>query len=155
MKKDFKKVEKFALDMQMLAVNAENEGMFGNVYAVAHAQIAKRPLAFFVLNTNNKKIANEFKDFTEKFGPIVMNPEITQHTKIAQEMPEGCLSFPGKEMTSVKRYYKITVKFNYLEFNEKSGKVSGIKIGTYPLKGFFAQLFQHEIDHNNGINIYE
>ncbi len=157
MKKDFIKIEKFAFDMQMLAVNAEKENLFGNVYAVAHAQVAKRPLAFFVLNTSNEKIGVRFKDFIDQFGYIIMNPEIVsgKHSSVAQPMPEGCLSFPGNEMTSVKRYYKATFKFNYLTFDKITNKVSGIKEGEYALKGFYAQLFQHSIDILNGKYIYD
>ena len=154
LKGDFKKIEKVALDISMLAKNAENEGLFGNVYAVAHAQIIKKPLAFFIINAGNVRIWESFKGFVNEYGPIIMNPRITRHSKDKMGMEEGCLSFPGKEMIMVKRWYKIEVEFEYLTFSEKTEKVNGIKTGDAKLKGFYAQLFQHEIDHINGINIY-
>lgn len=157
MKKDFKKIEKVAFDMTMLAFNAEKENLFGNVFAVAHAQIVKKPLAFFILNAKNPKITAQFGDFIQKYGPIIINPKIVpgKHSGTKQDMWEGSLSFPGKEMIEVRRYYKITVAFHYLTFSKTTSKVSGIKKAEESFKGFCSQLFQHEIDHTNGINIYE
>lgn len=157
LKKDYKKIEKVALDMQMLMYKAEAEKMFGNVYAIAHAQIIKKSLAFFILNMENQKISGSFRDFINKFGPIIINPEIIpgKHSSTKNDMWEGSVANPGEEMVQVKRYYKITVKFNYLKFNEKTNKVCGIGSAEYDLKGFFSQLFQNMIDTINGVDIYK
>jgi len=157
LKNDYKKIEKFAFKMLMLAVNAEKEKIFGNVYAVCHAQVTKKPLAFFILNTHNSKISSSFGSFLTKYGPIIINPRIVpgKHSKKPNLVSEGSISYPGREMANVERYYKATFKFNYLVFDDKTNKVSGIKLGEVDLKGFYAQLLQHCIDQIDGKNIYK
>ncbi len=71
---------------------------------------------------------------------VVINPMILKHSSKRVSMIEGCLSFPGKEV-SVKRSQWIEV--SYVD-------VSGLLIaGT--LQGMGARIFQHEFDHLNGI----
>lgn len=155
--RDFKKIKKFAFGMVMLAFNAEKEKMFGNVYAISHSEVNKKPLSFFVLNCYNDKLKAHHMDFFNKYGFIIMNPRLVsgQHSGTKQQVEEGCVSFPGRATTIVGRYYKAIVEFEYLTFKKNSEEVDGIATGTEDLKGFLAQLFQHEIDHLNGINIYD
>lgn len=156
LKKDFKKIQKVGLDMKMLAYNAEKENLFGSVFAVAHSQVIKKSLKFFILNTENQKIRAKFGNFIDKFGSIVINPDIVpgMHSSKPQAILEGSLSCPGREMVLVDRYYKVTIKFNFLKFNDK-GKVSGLDDAEISIKGFEAQLFQNMIDELNGVDIYK
>lgn len=71
---------------------------------------------------------------------ILVNPEITNHSKETCIGEEGCLSFP-KIYGLVERYKKVTVKYQDLD-----GKVRKIKAND-----FLATALQHEIDHLNGI----
>ncbi len=71
---------------------------------------------------------------------VVVNPEITRASAEMEEGPEGCLSIPGL-MGDVDRHYAITVK----------GKNRYGQPLTLKLKGWTARIFQHEIDHLNGI----
>ena len=71
---------------------------------------------------------------------VIINPEITSYSKEENNDWEGCLSFPGVRGL-VPRAKAITVK--YLD---EFGKAYILK-----LKGFQARVFQHEIDHLNGI----
>jgi len=71
---------------------------------------------------------------------VLINPEITNHSKETCIGEEGCLSFP-KIYGLVERYKKITVKYQDLD-----GKVRKIKAND-----FLATALQHEIDHLNGI----
>lgn len=69
----------------------------------------------------------------------LINPEIIEHEG-NQLDEEGCLSVP--ELTSkVKRFKKITVKYQDLEGQETS----------LTTEDRFAVVLQHEIDHINGI----
>ena len=71
---------------------------------------------------------------------VFINPQITKHAKEVQLMEEGCLSvrpYYGK----VPRYTKVTVRAQ-----DPAGNVFSEGRG-----GLLAQIFQHEIDHLNGV----
>ncbi len=72
----------------------------------------------------------------------LINPVIIKKSDERITFPEGCLSIPGKEFEII-RHEKIVVR--YLD---RTGKTCKIK-----LKGFLAVVFQHEIDHLDGIVI--
>lgn len=74
---------------------------------------------------------------------VLINPEISQaEGESVQE--EGCLSFPDI-FVSVKRPEKIVVK--YVDLEGKSV--------TLDADGFLARAIQHEIDHLNGVLLYD
>ena len=74
-------------------------------------------------------------------GPIVIvNASIIQYSKEKKSDWEGCLSFSGNR-GKVPRSKKITVRY----FNEYGKKV------IEKASGLWARIFQHEIDHLNGI----
>jgi peptide deformylase len=75
---------------------------------------------------------------------VMANPEIIQSSKETEVNIEGCLSVPNIG-TKVERALKITVKGQ-----DRNGKPIRIKA-----KGWLARIFQHEIDHINGILIVE
>lgn len=70
----------------------------------------------------------------------VINPEITRHSKETELGNEGCLSIP-EYMGEVERYSSVTVKGL-----DRHGKSFRLKA-----KGWMARIFQHEIDHINGV----
>ncbi len=77
--------------------------------------------------------------------PIHMiNPEIISRSDEEENMEEGCLSLPGIRL-SVWRNYKIVVCGK-----DKSGSVIEVEA-----EGLLARIFQHEIDHLNGILIID
>ena len=71
---------------------------------------------------------------------VVVNPEIVRAKGVKEPGDEGCLSIPGY-IGEVMRYPIVTVKGQ--DINGKD-----IRIKTYD---FLARVFQHEIDHVNGI----
>ena len=68
------------------------------------------------------------------------NPEIARHSRETVIGTEGCLSIPNL-IGDVERYESITVKGL-----NRQGKPMKVKA-----KGWLARIFQHEIDHLNGI----
>ncbi len=85
-------------------------------------------------------VRNNFEDKTDLTFTVFINPEITKLEGNLVTDYEGCLSVPniyGK----VKRYNKVRVKA--LDLNGKPFRVTA--------EGFLARIFQHEIDHTNGI----
>lgn len=71
---------------------------------------------------------------------VIINPEITTRSEAMVEGVEGCLSLPGYA-GNVMRHEAITVK----ALNRKG---QPIKIKA---RGWLARIFQHEIDHLNGV----
>ncbi len=71
---------------------------------------------------------------------VVVNPEIVRHSKETILGNEACLSIPGY-YGEVVRYEKVTVKGL-----DRNGKTFRLKP-----KGWLARIFQHEIDHINGV----
>lgn len=71
---------------------------------------------------------------------VCINPRIVWHSKDQKKMEEGCLSIPG--VTGfVRRHTRATI-----EAQDINGRVFELE-GT----GLLAQIFQHEIDHLDGI----
>ena len=71
---------------------------------------------------------------------VLINPEIVSHSKNTVENVEGCLSCKGFE-GKVKRFEKVTVKAKNM-----AGKTVTLKA-----EGMLARVFQHEIDHLDGV----
>jgi len=71
---------------------------------------------------------------------MLVNPEIVRHSRSTVEGNEGCLSIPGY-LGTVERYEAVTVK----GLNQYGDPV---KIKA---KDWLARIFQHEIDHLDGI----
>lgn len=85
-------------------------------------------------------VRNNYDDKEDRSFTAFINPEITKFAGELIEDFEGCLSVPniyGK----VIRYSKVKVKA--LDVNGKEFRISA--------EGFLARIFQHEIDHTNGI----
>jgi peptide deformylase len=70
----------------------------------------------------------------------VVNPEIVKRSREIEEGAEGCLSIPGY-IGDVERHVSVELKGL-----DRHGKP--VKVKT---QGFLARVFQHEIDHLDGI----
>jgi peptide deformylase len=100
--------------------------------ALAAVQIDQLFKIIVVRNDHNNK---DNHDFT-----VFINPEITKYEGEQLEDFEGCLSVPnvyGKILRSKK------VRVKALDINGRPFRVTA--------EGFLARIFQHEIDHCNGI----
>lgn len=78
---------------------------------------------------------------------ILINPKIVSHSVTMVYLPqgEGCLSVDRQVIGYVPRYERIKVKAWDISGNEVMIKLSGYK----------SIVFQHEIDHLNGIMFYD
>ncbi|MAW94197.1 MULTISPECIES: peptide deformylase [unclassified Leeuwenhoekiella] len=72
---------------------------------------------------------------------VIINPVIKQYSKKKQDCPEGCLSIPGRRDTLSSRAYAILVEYDKPDASHEIEMV----------EDFTAVVFQHEIDHLNGI----
>jgi peptide deformylase len=85
-------------------------------------------------------IRNDFDNKEDKSFSVFVNPEIAKSEGEPTEELEGCLSV--KDIYgSVARYPKVKVKA--LNLDGKPVRVTAT--------GFLARVFQHEIDHTNGL----
>ena len=71
-----------------------------------------------------------------------INPKIIDESDEIQDIKEGCLSFPGMFL-NLKRSKWITAQWTDEDGNEYEGMMEGIP----------AVVFQHELDHLNGVKM--
>ncbi len=71
---------------------------------------------------------------------LILNPELTPVSKGTILKEEYCLTWAGKKLF-VERYHKVSVTYYTLSGEKKKGIFTG----------FEAQIWQHEIDHLNGV----
>ncbi len=107
---------------------------FDDGIALAAPQIGISKRIFIISEKINQDRKDEIKNLT------FINPQIKRESKKAVEMEEGCLSVRNI-YGETKRKEKVTV-----EAQDENGKKF-----QYHGSGLIAQIFQHEIDHLNGI----
>jgi len=131
------KIQKIISDMK-IALDSQDDGV-----AIAAPQIGV-PLRIFVVSKKvsvlmkGKELGKE--DLSKLSDSVYINPEIKKLSKNKERLDEGCLSVRylyGK----VERSEKASI-----EAYDESGKK--FKMGA---SGLLAQIFQHEVDHLNGI----
>lgn len=81
---------------------------------------------------------NDISDSRELF--VIVNPRIVWESREVIDGIEGCLSIPGY-VGEVERAYSVRVRAQ-----DRQGKPLKLR-----LKGWTARIFQHEIDHLNGV----
>jgi len=96
------------------------------------------------VNQLMRVIVVEFGDEEDEEAPLqpytLVNPEISKMSKETVMGTEGCLSIP-ELVGDVERAEAVTVKAQ-----TRQGQVTKIKAS-----GWLARIFQHEIDHLNGV----
>ena len=111
-------------------------GKYPSAFAIAHPQINdKDPVRMFVF-------AN---------GIYIMNPRVIRYSKTIHMDKEGCLSYSDRDRVNVFRYHKLTLDYDI--FNPEKKLVKAL----YPIEatGQNARIVQHELDHLNGVTIYD
>lgn len=119
------RIAKIVSDMKA-ALAGEEDGV-----AIAAPQIG-HSLRIFVVAKRASKLLTE--------DTVFINPEFVRIGKKKEHLSEGCLSVRWK-YGLVKRSITATVRAHSLDGNEFV--ISG--------RGLLAQIFQHEIDHLNGV----
>jgi peptide deformylase len=104
-------------------------------------------LAATQVNISQRVIVVEYgdeNDDVDETNPpklyILINPEITRFSEQKEISTEGCLSVPGL-VGDVERSLEVTIR-------GKSRRGQPVKIKA---KGWLARIFQHEVDHLDGI----
>lgn len=128
---DAEKVLQLAIPMMQMCLKGNGDWKRGA--AVAHTQFERNnPLAFFV----------------DVEGNVYVNPTILWHDFKPVPHSEGCLSFPYNGECTVARYKKVKVRYEKFASGGRLVQVEEI------LSGLKSKMFQHEIDHLKGKNIF-
>ena len=132
-------VTKFDADLQELIDDMIETMREAPGVGLAAPQIG-RPLSLSVIETLPKvdEEGNEIEDSRELF--VIANPEIIWESRDELLGIEGCLSIPGY-VGEVARAEKIRVRAQ-----DRNGRKIRLR-----LSGWTARIFQHEIDHLNGV----
>ncbi|MCF7559080.1 peptide deformylase [Sabulilitoribacter multivorans] len=72
---------------------------------------------------------------------VYLNPQITKYSDEKQTNKEGCLSIPNRRETLSNRAFAIDIEYDTMNGEHK----------TETVDAFTSVIFQHEIDHLNGI----
>jgi peptide deformylase len=125
-------IKKLVEGMQNATLDWEDSRKHEVGVALAAIQV-DRPLRIVI-------IRNNFDNKSDKSFSVFINPIITKYEGKVEQDFEGCLSVPdiyGK----VPRHTKVRVKAQDLQGREF----------RVTAEGFLARVFQHEVDHTNGI----
>lgn len=102
--------------------------------ALAAPQIGVSKRIFVISKSISENVGREVKNL------VYINPSITKYSKEKVILDEGCLSVAGW-FGKIKRHHKVTVTAY-----DESGKKF-----TRGASDLLAEIFQHEIDHLDGI----
>lgn len=137
LRKKARKVTDFGPDLQILI-----DDMIETMRAAPGVGLAANqvdiPLRVIVVEYGEEDENGEEKTPARLF--TLVNPEITRLDQETEIAPEGCLSIPGFA-GEVERSVAITVKAQ-----NRHGQPVRIKA-----KGWLARIFQHELDHLEGV----
>lgn len=101
-------------------------------------------LAATQVGVSQQVIVVEYQEESDEQSPpklyVLINPEISRFSKDTELATEGCLSVP-EVLGEVKRHLEVTIKGL-----NRHGKPVRVKA-----RGWLARIFQHELDHLNGI----
>lgn len=125
-------IEKLIEDMQEATIDWENSRAHEVGVALAAVQVDQLKRVVVIRNDFNNKEDHTFTVF--------INPVITKYEGTVEKDYEGCLSVRNV-YGLVPRHTKVRVKA--MDVNGKEFRVTA--------EGFLARIFQHEIDHTNGI----
>ncbi|MCA9323717.1 peptide deformylase [Candidatus Saccharibacteria bacterium] len=125
-------VKKLIADMEKATLEweASREHEVGVALAAVQINVHKRVVI----------IRNNFDNKADKTFQVFINPEIVKYDGEIKEEFEGCLS--------VKDVYGKVPRYNRVKVKAKDLQGKDVRITA---EGFLARVFQHEIDHTNGI----
>lgn len=72
---------------------------------------------------------------------VYLNPKILEYSEKKQPCPEGCLSIPDQKAVTQNRSFSILIDYDKMDGTHHQERI----------ESFTAVVFQHEIDHLNGI----
>ncbi len=137
-KETLKAMRQFLLNSQDEEIREKYELREGVGLAAPQINILKRMLVIYTLDEKHETL----HDY------VMVNPKIISHSKEETYMPggEGCLSIDRAVEGLVPRYKKVTVDTYLYDVETESLSREKVRLRNFP-----AIVFQHELDHLNGI----
>lgn len=141
LRKKARPIDKFDKDLQTLIEDMVDTMRDAPGVGLAAPQVGISERLIVVEYADQPEVAEgeEYKEVKPKLY-VMINPEIVKSSTETELGVEGCLSIPGL-VGEVERFYEIQVK--------------GLNRRGQPMKvrakGWLARIFQHEIDHLNGV----
>jgi len=131
-------MKEFLLNSQDDDIREQYELREGVGLAAPQINISKRML---VIHTLDEK-------FETLHEYVMVNPKILSHSVQSSYLPggEGCLSVDREIEGLVPRHQKVTIETYLYDTETKTLEKKRLR-----LRGFIAIVFQHELDHLNGI----
>lgn len=111
-----------------------------NGVGIAAPQIGVSQRLFILASRPNER----YPDAPEMAPLLMVNPELLSHSGETEAGEEGCLSVPGTRL-SIQRYTWVDARWQ-----DVHGQMHHKR-----LEGFIARIFQHELDHLDGITLLE
>jgi len=119
------------LSQDMIETMIINQGIG---LAASQVGVLKRIIIVYPISTDAPE------EIVAKKPQVFINPKIIRKGRETEIGEEGCLSFPGLFL-KIKRAKEVEIE----AVNKKGEKIS------FKAKGLLARVFQHEIDHLDGI----
>lgn len=137
-KETLKLMMEFLDNSQDPEISEEYELRPGVGLAAPQINISKRIIAISTYDELGEKL----------YKHLLVNPKIMSHSikKIYLPGGEGCLSVDREVEGITPRHKKITLKSYFYDVETEE-----LTLGTLKLSGYVGVVFQHEIDHLNGI----
>ncbi len=137
-KNTLKEMREFLIHSQDEEKREEYELREGVGLSAPQIDISKRLVAIYTLD----------EKFETLHDYLMINPKIISHSEAKTYMPggEGCLSVDREVEGLVPRHKKVTVKTHL--YDPETDTVEETRIR---LRGFLSIVFQHELDHLNGV----
>lgn len=111
--------------------------------ALHHSQVHPDPFNFFVIKRSI--VGAKDNEIVAFLNPQILEKDpATKTTSI-----EGCISFPFRPDKKVQRYDRIHVRYDVVGKDEK------LEQREEWVEGIMARIFQHEVQHAKGCNIYQ
>jgi peptide deformylase len=126
LKKEFDLIKKLA---NRMVLTVKDSASLGVGIAAPQVGVLKQMIVVQRLDKDNEPFE------------VYINPKINKYSKKKRPCPEGCLSIPNKRAITLDRAYTIWLEYETLNGNKIKEEVSD----------FVSVIFQHEIDHLNGI----
>ena len=130
----------FDQPLQRLAQDMMETMLAANGVGIAAPQI-HYPLAMFIVASRPNA---RYPDAPVMEPEVMINPAIIHASAEMEKAEEGCLSVPDTRL-EIWRYRQIEVRYQDLQGNWQQRN----------LEGFVARVFQHELDHLNGMTLLE
>ena len=128
-----------AKEMMRLIDTKDFEGHYKDAMALAHCQVFRTPLSFFVTNVEVGKTLG---------GRVIVNPHIKGLMQPAVKVNEACMSFPYHKPARLVRLKGAVVEYE-LPFLGQFLRKKRIAV-----EGVLAEMFQHECEYFVGMSPY-